>query len=133
MNLIGNIFVMIYENLCLLIWLINVVFTPSYYFIVVCVLISQSRSTVCDSKDCNPPGASLHGILQARILEWVAILFSRDIPDPGIKLKSLTLQASFLPSELLGKPIPHTWALLYFLKCTGGEGEGGELAPRPTS
>ena len=104
MNLIANIFVMIYENLCLLIWLINVVFTPSYYFIVVCVLISQSCSTLCDSKDCNPPGASLHGVLQARILQWVAILFSRDLPDPRIKLKSLTLQASFLPSELPGKP-----------------------------
>ena len=31
----------------------------------------------CDSKDCNPPGSSVHGILQARILEWVAIPFSR--------------------------------------------------------
>ena len=95
---------MIYENLCLLIWLINVVFTPSYYFIVVCVLISQSCSTVCDSKDCNPPGASLHGILQARILEWVAILFSRDLPHPGIKPPSSALQADSLPLSHLGSP-----------------------------
>ena len=32
---------------------------------------------LCDSMDCSPPGSSIHGILQARILEWVAILFSR--------------------------------------------------------
>ena len=33
--------------------------------------------TLCDLMDCSPPGSSVHGILQARILEWVAILFSR--------------------------------------------------------
>ena len=33
--------------------------------------------------DCSPPGSSAHGILQARILEWVAISSSRDLPDPG--------------------------------------------------
>ena len=32
---------------------------------------------LCDHKDCSPPGSSVHGILQARILEWVAIPFSR--------------------------------------------------------
>ena len=35
--------------------------------------------------DCNLPGSSVHGISQARILEWVAVSFSRDLPDPGIK------------------------------------------------
>jgi len=35
--------------------------------------------------DCNLPGSSVHGILQARILEGVAISFSKDQPDPGIK------------------------------------------------
>ena len=38
--------------------------------------------------DCSLPGSSTHGILQARILEWVAISFSRDLPDPGIKPRS---------------------------------------------
>ena len=33
----------------------------------------------CDPVDCNPPGSSIHGILQARILEWVAISFSRSV------------------------------------------------------
>ena len=41
------------------------------------VLISQSCLTLCDPMDCSPPGSSVHGISQARILEWVAISFSR--------------------------------------------------------
>ena len=45
-----------------------------------------------------------HGILQARILEWVAFLFSRDIPNPGIKPRSPALQADSLPAEPQGKP-----------------------------
>ena len=44
----------------------------------------------------------LHGILQARILEWVALPFSRDLPNPGIKPLSPTLQADSLPAEPLG-------------------------------
>ena len=42
----------------------------------VCVSVAQSCLTLCDSMDCSPPGSSVHGILQARILEWVAIPFS---------------------------------------------------------
>ena len=47
--------------------------------------------------DCSPPGSSVHGILQARILEWVAMPSSKDLPDPGIKPASPTLQADALP------------------------------------
>ena len=43
------------------------------------VFIAPSCLTVSDSMDCSPPGSSAHGILQARILEWVAIPFSRGI------------------------------------------------------
>ena len=39
--------------------------------------VAQSCPTLCDPVDCSPPGSSAHGILQARILEWVAISFSR--------------------------------------------------------
>ena len=39
--------------------------------------VAQSCPTLCDPVDCSPPGSSIHGILQARILEWVAISFSR--------------------------------------------------------
>ena len=41
------------------------------------VLVAQSYTTLCYPMDYSPPGSSLHGILQARILEWVAIPFSR--------------------------------------------------------
>ena len=44
----------------------------------VCVLAAQSCPTLCNSTDCSPPGSSVHGISQARILEWVAISFSRE-------------------------------------------------------
>ena len=42
-----------------------------------CSEVSQSCPTLCEPMDCSPPGSSDHGILQARILEWVAISFSR--------------------------------------------------------
>ena len=41
------------------------------------VLAVQSCPTLCDPMDCSPPGSSVHGILQAKILEWVVIPFSR--------------------------------------------------------
>ena len=43
-----------------------------------------SYVTFCDPVDCSLQGSSVHGSFQARILEWVAISFSRDLPDPGI-------------------------------------------------
>jgi len=46
--------------------------------------------------DYSQPDSSVRGILQARILEWVAIPFSRDLPDPGIKPVSPALQVDSL-------------------------------------
>ena len=43
----------------------------------VCVSVAQSRPTLCNPMDYRPPGSSVHGVLQARILEQVAIPFSR--------------------------------------------------------
>ena len=54
--------------------------------------------------DCSLPGSSIHGILQARILEWVAVSFSRGLPDLGIEPRSPALQADALTSEPPGKP-----------------------------
>ena len=48
----------------------------------VCVLVAQSCLTFCDPTDCSTPGFSVHGILQARILEWVASPFSRGSSQP---------------------------------------------------
>ena len=64
----------------------------------------QSCPIPCDTVDCSPPVSSVHGVLQTRILEWGAIPFSRDHPNPGIKLGSPVLQADSLPSEPPGKP-----------------------------
>ena len=54
--------------------------------------------------DCSLPGCSVHGLLQARILEWVAFPSPEDLSDPGIELRSLVLQADSLPFELHGRP-----------------------------
>ena len=45
----------------------------------VCVLVTQSCPTLCDPMNCSPPGSFVHGILQVRLLEWVAISFSKYI------------------------------------------------------
>ena len=55
------------------------------------VLAAQSCLTLCNPRDSSPPGSSVHWILQARILEWVAISFSRGSPwhrelNPGLPL-----------------------------------------------
>ena len=68
------------------------------------MLVFQPSPTLCDTTDYSPPAFSVHRILQARILEWVAISFSRGSSDPGIKLRSPALQADSLPSEPPGKP-----------------------------
>ena len=47
------------------------------------VFVTQSCPTLCDPMDCSPPGSSVHGILQARILEWAAISFSKTFNSNG--------------------------------------------------
>ena len=54
--------------------------------------------------NCSLSGSSVHGIFQARVLEWIAISFSRGSSRPGIKPGSPVLQADALPSEPPGKP-----------------------------
>ena len=60
---------------------------------------AQSCLTLCDPTDCSQPGSSVHGVSQARVLEWGAISYSRDLPNPGIKPASLSSpwQADSLP------------------------------------
>ena len=67
------------------------------------VLVTQSYLTLCDPMDCSPPGSSVHGILQARILTWVTMSFSRGSSRPRYWSQSLALQADSLPSEPPGK------------------------------
>ena len=55
--------------------------------------------------DYSPPGSSVHGISQARILEWVAFPSPGDLPDPGIKHKSSALAGRFFTVHPPGKPL----------------------------
>ena len=68
------------------------------------VLVAQSCLTLGNPADLSLLGSSVHGILQARILEWAALPFSRESFHPGIELGSPTLQADYLPSEPPRKP-----------------------------
>ena len=61
--------------------------------------VTQSRPILCNPVGCSPPGSSVHGILQARILEWVAISFSRGSSRPRDQIRSPALQADTLISE----------------------------------
>ena len=102
------------------------------------------KVTLFDPIDCNPPGSSVHGILQVRILEWVAVPISRrsswprdrtqvscidslpsgppekpknigvDLPNPGIELGFPALQADSLPAELPRKTMVAFHLAFYF-------------------
>ena len=90
----------------------------SWFFCLLCMLAFCSGMCVCakllqlcltlyDLMDCSPPGSSVHGILQARILQWGACPPPGDLPDPGIKpvsLKSPTLVGRFFTTVPPGKP-----------------------------
>ena len=70
-------------------------------------MCAQSCPTLCNPMDCSPPGSSTRGISQARILEWVAISSSRDLPNPGIEPRSpasSALKGEFFTTEPPGKP-----------------------------
>ena len=66
---------------------------------IVNVLLAQLCLTLCNPMDCSPPGSFVYKILKARILEWVAISFSGDLPNTGMEPQSPALQADSLPSE----------------------------------
>ena len=68
--------------------------------------VAKSCPTLCNPVGCSLPGSSIHGIFQARILEWVAISFSRgSSPTQGSNLGLLHCRQTLLPSEPRGKPI----------------------------
>ena len=99
---------------------------------------SLSRVRLCDSRDCSHPGSSVHGILQARILEWVAISFLRASSWPRDQTPvSCIAGGFFLPSEpqvqVLPKcssPAPPTWSAggrpHPALSTCGRHGQGGD-------
>ena len=77
------------------------------YLLCICAKLLQFCPTLCDPVDCSLSGFSIHGIIQARVLEWVAMSSSRDLPNPGTEPASLTfpeLASGSLPLVPTGKP-----------------------------
>ena len=73
-------------------------------------LVAKLYSTLCNPMDCSPPGSSVHGISQARILEWFAISFSRGSSRPRDGLNprlpvSAALRVGSLPTEPPEEPL----------------------------
>ena len=66
---------------------------------------AKSCPTHCDPVDCSPPGSSVHGVLQARILEWVAISFSRGSSQPRDQAEVSCLAGRFFTLWATGKPM----------------------------
>ena len=64
---------------------------------------------------CSPVDYIVHGILQARILKWVAFPFSRDLPNPGIEPRSPAVQTDSLPAEPQRKPFLSENPVKFFL------------------
>ena len=117
-------------------------FTATYlYFLLVTIslvpvdkvncscLVAKLCPTLCNHKDCSLPGSSIHGILQARILEWVAMPFSS--PTQGSNQSLLHWQVDSLPLNHLGSPgqgdmIDNLqWIYLAHASLMEGQGENG--------
>ena len=79
----------------------------------------QSCPALCYPIDCSPPGSSVHGILQAKILEWAAMPSSGVLPDPGIKptsFMSLELAGGFFTTSSTWEAWETVWSFLNKLK-----------------
>ena len=99
----------------------------SFSFLAPCGMRAQLCLTLCDPVECSPPGSSVHGILQARVLEWVAISFSRGSSPPrdrtsisyvswlagGFFTTSATWEVSLLSFKTLVKLINFCKAVSY--------------------
>ena len=79
------------------------------------MLVAQSCPTLCDPVDCSPPGFSVHGILQARILEWVATSFSKEACElPLLLLLSHFSRVRLCVTPSLGFSRQEHWSGLPF-------------------
>ena len=108
------IYICVYIYICIIITLLysrNWHNTVNQLYVVK-VLVTQSCLTLCDPIYCSPPGFSVHGILQARLLEWVAISFSRGSSWPfsrawvsciAVNNRAWQPTPAFLPGESLGQ------------------------------
>ena len=73
---------LVLNQLCIEFWVFHFSIELCFFLVLsrkkVKVLVTQSRPALCEPMDYSPPGSSVHGIFQPRILEWVAIPFSRE-------------------------------------------------------
>ena len=67
------------------------------------VLVAELSPTLCDQMDCSPPGSSVHGVLQAKILEWIAMPFSRGSSQPRDQTHVSSTEGRFFTAETSGK------------------------------
>ena len=78
--------------------------------------VAQTCLTLCDPVDCRPPGSPVHGISQARILEWVAISFSRGSSRPRDQTRvSLIAGRSLTLSQMHIKAYKGIWTWRLFI------------------
>ena len=89
-----------YSSLCYTVRLVT-------YLFYICVF-AQLCLTFCDPVDCGPPGSSVHEIFQSRILEWVAISYSRGSSRPRDWTCISCIANSFFTTGPLGSPILYT-------------------------
>ena len=83
---------------------------------VLCSCLVTQWATLCDPMDCGPPGSSVPGILQARLLEWAAIPFSRAPSRSRGGPTSPSLSGGFFTIEPPGKPVTCQCTAFIFIK-----------------
>ena len=83
-----------------------------------CCLVAKPCPTLCDTMDCSPPVSSVHGISQARILEWVVISYSRGSSWPRGQTHISCIAGRFFPLCHLGSPSGTYWTCneYYYVK-----------------
>ena len=81
-----------------------IILSKHYCVCCCCYLVTKSCPILCNHMGCSLSGSSVHGVFQARILEWDAISLSRDLPDPEIEPVSPALQVDSLLLRPLGSP-----------------------------
>ena len=79
-----------------------------------CCLVAQSCRTLWDPMDCSPPGIPVHGILQARMLEWVAISFSRGSSSPRDRTGICCIGRRILNPRATWEAWSCGWVVIFF-------------------
>ena len=83
-----------------------------------CCLVAKSCLTLCDPMDCSPPGSSVHGISQARIVEWDAIFFTRRSSQIRDQTCISCITGGFFTTESPGKPSNTSRIQLFIITTT---------------